>query len=273
MKGEHNSNIFCLGFDSRCQRLFSAGNDELVMIHDSATGETIDVILHNDAIYGLSVNPVNDNVFASACDDGRVCVWDLRIESSQRTTVMARYSTAFHAVMYNPSEPRLLATANTKEGLALWDVRKPLCVLQQFNSSLLSSQSAMSVRFNRSGTLVLALRRRLPPVLYNLRSSYPIVEFDDSNYYNSCTMKSCSFGGDSDQYILSGSDDFKLYMWNIPEDVCENVNSSSPQSVWVDKANLVLSGHRYWYNSCNSIQYLSFSSCNYFQINRQSGPL
>ncbi|CAG2112092.1 unnamed protein product, partial [Medioppia subpectinata] len=244
MKGEHNSNIFCLGFDSQCHRLFSAGNDELVMIHDSVTGETVDVILHNDAIYGLSVNPFDDNVFASACDDGRVCLWDLRKETVRETTVLARYSSAFHAVMYNPFESRLLATANTKEGIAVWDVRKPLCVLQQYNSSLLSSQSAMSVRFNKTGTLILALRRRLPPVLYNLRSSYPIVEFDDSGYYNSCTMKSCCFGGDSDQYVLSGSDDFKLYMWQIPEQVYQNGESNSPDSVWVESADLILNGHR-----------------------------
>jgi len=30
-----------------------------------------------------------------------------------------------HSVMYNPVEPRLLATANAKEGVGLWDVRKP----------------------------------------------------------------------------------------------------------------------------------------------------
>lgn len=30
MKGEHSSNIFCLGFDSQNKRLFSAGNDEQV---------------------------------------------------------------------------------------------------------------------------------------------------------------------------------------------------------------------------------------------------
>ena len=267
MKGEHNSNIFCLGFDSLCHRLFSAGNDELVMIHDSTTGETVDVILHNDAIYGLSVNPVDDNIFASACDDGRVCIWDLRKEPARETTVLARYTTAFHAVMYNPLESRLLATANTKEGIALWDVRKPLCVLQQFNSSLLSSQSAMSVRFNKSGTLVLALRRRLPPVLYNIRSSYPIVEFDDSGYYNSCTMKSCSFGGDSDQYILSGSDDFKLYMWKIPEHICDNTESDT-QMVWVEDADLILSGHR-----LALTYYLLISNLCVVQINRESGPL
>ena len=29
-------------------------------------------------MYGLSVDPVNANVFASACDDGRVLIYDLR---------------------------------------------------------------------------------------------------------------------------------------------------------------------------------------------------
>ena len=39
--------------------------------------------------------------------------------------VLASYSSSMHAVMYNPAEPRLLATANAKEGLGLWDIRKP----------------------------------------------------------------------------------------------------------------------------------------------------
>lgn len=29
-------------------------------------------------------------------------------------------------------------------------------------------------------------------------------------------MKTCCFAGDKDNYILSGSDDFNLYMWRIP---------------------------------------------------------
>lgn len=37
MKGKHNSNIFCLSFDSRHQTLFSAGNDEQVIVHDVET--------------------------------------------------------------------------------------------------------------------------------------------------------------------------------------------------------------------------------------------
>lgn len=37
MKGEHNSNIFCLSFDSNNTRIFSAGNDEQVIVHDLKT--------------------------------------------------------------------------------------------------------------------------------------------------------------------------------------------------------------------------------------------
>lgn len=74
----------------------------------------------------------------------------------------------------------------------------------------------MSVRWDSRGLRLLALRRRLPPVLYAIHSSHHLAQFDHPSYYNSCTMKSCCFAGDDDQYILSGSDDFNLYMWRIP---------------------------------------------------------
>lgn len=67
----------------------------------------------------------------------------------------------------------------------------------------LSLQSAMSVRFNSNGTQLLALRRRLPPVLYDIHCRLPVFQFDNQGYFNSCTMKSCCFAGDRDQ-VISG---------------------------------------------------------------------
>lgn len=98
----------------------------------------------------------------------------------------------------------------------------------------------MSVCFNTLGTQVLALRRRLPPILYSTFSMDSICQFYhqvtsivadhieftvylllllifSQDYYNSCTMKSCSFVGTNDEYVISGSDDFNLYMWSINE--------------------------------------------------------
>lgn len=49
---------------------------EILLFHFS--GETLDVFLHEDAVYGLSVDPNNSNAFASACDDGRILIYDIR---------------------------------------------------------------------------------------------------------------------------------------------------------------------------------------------------
>ncbi|KAL0969431.1 hypothetical protein UPYG_G00227300 [Umbra pygmaea] len=238
LKGEHLSNIFCLAFDSTNKRVFSGGNDEQVILHDVERGETLNVFLHDDAVYGLSVSPVNDNVFASSSDDGRVLIWDTREPPHGEPFCLANYPSAFHSVMFNPTEPRLLATANSKEGVGLWDIRKPRTSLLRYGGSM-SLQSAMSVRFNSTGTQLLALRRRLPPVLYELHSRLPSFQFDNQGYFNSCTMKSCCFAGDKDQYILSGSDDFNLYMWRIPKDP----EAGGPGRV-VNGAFMVLKGHR-----------------------------
>ncbi|XP_019727847.1 DDB1- and CUL4-associated factor 5 [Hippocampus comes] len=236
LKGEHLSNIFCLAFDSSNKKVFSGGNDEQVILHDVERRETLNVFLHIDAVYSLSVSPVNDNVFASSSDDGRVLIWDTREPPHGEPFCLANYPSAFHSVMFNPVEPRLLATANSKEGVGLWDIRKPRSTLLRYGGSM-SLQSAMSVRFNSTGTQLLALRRRLPPVLYELHSRLPSFQFDNQGYFNYCTMKSCCFAGDRDQYILSGSDDFNLYMWKIPKD---------PETGGrvVNGAFMVLKGHR-----------------------------
>ncbi|XP_069016610.1 DDB1- and CUL4-associated factor 5 [Embiotoca jacksoni] len=238
LKGEHLSNIFCLAFDSTNKKVFSGGNDEQVFLHDVERRETLKVFLHIDAVYSLSVSPVNDNVFASSSDDGRVLIWDTREPQHGEPFCLASYPSAFHSVMFNPVEPRLLATANSKEGVGLWDIRKPRSSLLRYGGSM-SLQSAMSVRFNSTGTQLLALRRRLPPVLYELHSRLPSFQFDNQGYFNSCTMKSCCFAGDRDQYILSGSDDFNLYMWKIPKDP-----EAGGAGRVVNGAFMVLKGHR-----------------------------
>jgi len=44
---------------------------------------TLNLFMHEDAVYGLAVDPVNDDIFASACDDGKVHIYDLRAPPSE----------------------------------------------------------------------------------------------------------------------------------------------------------------------------------------------
>ena len=47
------------------------------------SGEAIDVYRYDEAVYCLCVDPNNSNVFASASDDGRVLIYDIRAPASE----------------------------------------------------------------------------------------------------------------------------------------------------------------------------------------------
>ena len=70
------------------------------------------------------------------------------------------------------------------------------------DSSTNSDIEGMSVTFNNNGSLLYALRRRLPPVLFKLHQSRAFCQFDADNYVNLCTMKAGCFLGDDDQVCL-----------------------------------------------------------------------
>ena len=52
--------------------------NSVLLFSSVCSGDPLDYFLHEQPVYGLSVDPINDNVFASACDDGRVLIYDIR---------------------------------------------------------------------------------------------------------------------------------------------------------------------------------------------------
>ncbi|XP_049877972.1 DDB1- and CUL4-associated factor 5 [Pectinophora gossypiella] len=237
MKAVHQSNIFCLGITTDNQRVYSGGNDDLVIVHDLESKCPLEVLQHQRAVCSLSIDPFNERVVGTAGNDGRLLLFDTR-HSVHESLVISRSRKAFHGVMFHPQQVGMLVSANARDGVALWDLRAPKHPVIRYVGTNGSCQSSMSVRFNQQGTHILALRRRLTPVLYAVQSAEPVAEFYHQDYYNSCTMKSCSFAGEGEQYVMSGSDDFNLYMWKIPETGGENGDTL------VEPPHIVLYGHR-----------------------------
>lgn len=122
MEKQHLSNIFCLGFNSDNTRMFSGSNDNTMIVHDTKTTDAVDVFMHEKAVYGLSVDPMNDQIISTAGEDGRVLIFDLRISE---VMCIAKYRTSFHAVMFHPQDGGFIITANAEEGAGLWDLRQP----------------------------------------------------------------------------------------------------------------------------------------------------
>ncbi|KAH9519536.1 DDB1- and CUL4-associated factor 5 [Bulinus truncatus] len=228
----HISNINSCCFDADNRKVATGGNDGQVIVHDFNVKQSTAVYGLSDAVYALSPDPINSTIIATASDDGKAQILDTRMPTDSAPFVLADLKAAMHSIAYNPMDPRLLATANSKHGLGLWDIRMPFMSLS-YKSGV---YNCMSVRFNSRGDRLLALRRRSSPVLFDIAKMQPMFEFDYKTYYNACTLKSCSFAGLNDEFVMSGSDDFCVYLWKIPADVDNNFTQSEPQ--------MILRGHR-----------------------------
>lgn len=236
LKAVHQSNIFCIGITNDNKKIYSGGNDDIVIVHDVESKSPLEVLQHQRAVCCLSIDPFSERVVSTAGNDGRLLLFDTR-RSVHESLVISRSRKAFHGVMYHPQQAGMLVSANARDGISLWDLRSPKQPVVRYSGKKGPYQNSMSVCFNSTGTHVLALRRRLPPVLYAVQSPEPVAEFYHQDYYNSCTMKSCSFAGQNDEYVLSGSDDFNIYAWKIPD-------GGGGSELAVEPPHLILYGHR-----------------------------
>ena len=181
--------------------------------------------------------------------------------SSQRSASIHEMGGAFNSCHFNPVDSNLIVAANKINGISLIDIRMNQVILR-YKSSVSSSsssscssdtdtykQNVMSVRFNRIGTQLIALRAKLRPALYDVNKTSPVCLFDDEEFKNSCTLKSFCYAGDRDQYLVSGSDDFNVYIWKIPSISFINSNETQPIHL-VSEAHLKLRGHRSIVNQC-----------------------
>ncbi|XP_050744494.1 DDB1- and CUL4-associated factor 5 isoform X2 [Drosophila biarmipes] len=236
MNEKHASNIFCLGFDTQNTHIFSGGNDDLVIQHDLETGKILNHFSHDGPVYGLSVDRTSGHLLSVATEHGEILVYDLRAGKSE-PLALAKFKTPFNAVEFHPLNGNFLATANAKRGAMLWDLRHHQQALCQYNY-IPESPSCMSVRFNCNGTLLLTLHRRLPPILYSPGAPEPVATFYHDEYFNSCTMKSCTFAGPQDELVVSGSDNFNMFIWRLDGVDLEEKNQ------WMETQPVILTGHR-----------------------------
>ena len=49
-----------------------------VIVHEVETRQPLDYFLHEEPVYGVSVHPLNANIFVTACSDGRLLLYDMR---------------------------------------------------------------------------------------------------------------------------------------------------------------------------------------------------
>jgi WD40 repeat protein len=108
----------------------------------------VDVFLHGDSVFCISVKPEQSEIFASACENGQVSLYDLRISNTGDYCVLliktltnhilnciflfvkdpiilssTVHGSAYQACCFNPTNSSLIATANIESGIQLIDLR------------------------------------------------------------------------------------------------------------------------------------------------------
>ncbi|CAG9538430.1 unnamed protein product [Cercopithifilaria johnstoni] len=254
MRQMHYSNIFSVGFSNKCERLYSAGNDSFLFVHDISTTSVLHRFKADEPIYNVAINPKDDAVIMSASEDGKVRLYDLR---GSEETLAVESSGTMYCAQFNPRQVHIISVCNGRDGLSLHDIRKldsPCFQFDQLTTAHvnLNISSVMYGQWSDDGEAIFATRSRTSPILYDLNGGGS-VEFNDPNYLNSCTVKSCSFI--SRDLVMTGSDDWNIYIWKVPEDR-EAIGQN------VDKAYRVLEGHRSIVNHArySSLNRLLFSS-------------
>ncbi|KAG8789679.1 hypothetical protein FRC15_003748 [Serendipita sp. 397] len=199
-------------------------NDELYMTaseegrlfyHDTRTSEPVGHLISRQGWVGVQFHPRLEHLFLGATERGRgkITLFDVRKCFGQGV---------------DADDKEIMRYATQPLG------NKPV------------SSNLCDIAFDRTGNVFATVSQGHFPTVYTLSDPYPIavctaerlpsgeaVKPTERTYRNSCTIKHVSFGGpppsfipnsasdtlfspESDQYLATGSDDFRGYVWRIP---------------------------------------------------------
>eukprot|EP01097_Dermamoeba_algensis_P000947 TRINITY_DN1351_c0_g1_i1.p1 TRINITY_DN1351_c0_g1~~TRINITY_DN1351_c0_g1_i1.p1 ORF type:complete len:272 (-),score=65.29 TRINITY_DN1351_c0_g1_i1:27-842(-) len=78
------------------------------------------------------------------------------------------------------------------------------------------AKNISGVSFDKLGKHLICSAAKYFPTLYAIEEEIPKCVFENKNFKDYCTYKSAQFGGNDDQFVVSGSDDFRIYVWERP---------------------------------------------------------
>ncbi|KAJ7160099.1 WD40 repeat-like protein [Mycena filopes] len=205
---------------------------------------------HDGSIRSVAPHSVQDEIFIAGSEDGRLILRDGRTVPGVRARAQdtIQLTAEVTGVQFHPRMEHVFATSDGNGRVCLRDMRMgfgPLSqrtqngVVQIYNTKIsrratphLSNPETSSISFNQDGSQLGVTMLNYFPTIYALTDPDPVavcsaaklpdgtpIPPGERTYANACTMKHGSFGGpglDADALYITGSDDFRAYVWALP---------------------------------------------------------
>lgn len=220
----HQQNIFTLAFNCTNQTVYSAGADGLVIKYDVEAERWIRkerLDQHESVpVMRIAADPFSADILYSSSTDTTVRVYDFR---EQKTILKLRMADEQVCVAPDPIAPSVFLTGGDAGPMCLYDMRKPDRPLKQYSTLLRSADGSRAhtainhICFSKDGTLFLTASQSFLPTLYSVFQPTPVCVFHGPGFQDYSTMKQFSFAGPGDEYVVAGSDNSLIYIWEIPE--------------------------------------------------------
>ncbi|KIM22012.1 hypothetical protein M408DRAFT_79690 [Serendipita vermifera MAFF 305830] len=244
----NNEYLLCGGADTAIQRY------DLTRLGHSFNPDPVETFRkHKDSIRGITPHITKDALYMTASEEGKLFYHDAR---SPRPSGHLVSQGGWVGIQFHPRLEHLFigATDQRRGRVSLFDMRK--CFgqsidaeskeLMRYATQPIADRplytSLCDIAFDRSGEIFATTNQHHYPTIYALSDPYPIALCTaerlpsgeptpptQRSYSNTCTTKHLSFGGppsdltssngtvnDADQYLATGSDDFRGYVWKIP---------------------------------------------------------
>ncbi|ORX33747.1 WD40-repeat-containing domain protein [Kockovaella imperatae] len=212
------------------QRLVaSASGDGTVRVW-SSTGDCL-ATLNEDCgdVYSVDWRPGTERQLVSGCYDRILRVWDVERRHEIRT--FSGHTQSVLAVAFDPVG-NLLASGSKDRHVRLWDAVGGVCT----STIPACLGEVTSVDFDSTGRYLLAGSKDNSNRLWDLRMQRHLYRYT-GHQNTSKNLVRCSFAGPNDSFIISGSEDGKVYIWDRDQSVTSQ-DGTTPAMMTADTTSL-----------------------------------
>lgn len=205
---------------------------------------------HQRAVNTLDFNSTNGYMMLSGSQDGKIKIWDLRMNNTRATLSLNGNADAVRATQFNPKRANILASVFDSGVIEKWDIRKPNSWERRINAH---NGPALSLDWHPELDYIVTGGRDKQLQVWNLGAGQETREPSHVIYTSGPILKAKWCRGSGNRSIMNTdiatcflNDDPCIQIWNlsrkyVPKHVIECHSNQITQLLWRTPKHLISS--------------------------------